>query len=272
MEKNNSYSYNAKLKISKPILLANCISKCYLKHLGKMDGKNDIPIVTANPATQTNEFITPTIAREFSRIDSYMSMVSEKINRKNNALYRDTIRRIVKFEQAAFTYERLYERLEKKLKEDDIIIVSSPNIPQAEEDMLKCKRKSEWDLDDIGIRVRRFNEYQSKLKSMRQRLIDSRDNLEKQYREISVNIKQLKLLDTYIDTFFIYYSSKVIKRISWYWQGLILTHPNYLPNSFPIQPSILNIKNIHDNRRKDLEDKLLELERIHEKILNLSEL
>lgn len=261
----------AKLNVRKPILFANCLSKCYLKYLGKKDGKNNIPFIDHN-GKSADMINSPTINRELSKIEKCMSVVSEKINKKNNGLYKDTMISIIKFKQSALEYKRLHTLLNDKLKEYDIIIPNSYSLPE-EEEMLNCKKVSEQELDPIGVRSRRFEEYQIKLKPLRQKLTESRETLKEQYCEIMINVKQIRLLDTYIDTSYIYYSSKVNKRISWYWQGVLMKHHSkkLLPKC-PEPPKDSKLKAIHIERRKDFEDKLKELEETHKNILSMPEL
>ena len=259
------------LRVFRPILPANCLSKCYLKCIGKKDGKNEIPYI-AEGTTKINEVQTPTIIREKTRIKKCLSVLTERLNKKNNALYKDIMVSIVEFEQATLEYDRLHKRLEDKLKEYDIIIPKSYSTDE-EEAFLASKRESESNLDDFGVRTRRFNEYQSKLSPMRKELFESRKKLIEQYKNIASSIEQLKNLEDCIKNAMEYYCAKVNRRISWYWQGVLLKHEDKetLP-SFPLAQLGNQFDCIFEHRRKDFEDKLEELEEIHKNILSMPEL
>lgn len=261
------------LNARRAILPATCFSKCYLKHLGKRDGKNEIPyIVEGVDKNSLTDIKTPTIIREEERIKKCLSVLTERLNKKNNALYKDIMVSIVEFEQAALDYDRLHKRLEDKLKEYDIIIPKSYSTQQ-EEDFLSAKRDSESNLDEFGVRTRRFNEYQSKLSPMRKELFESRKKLIDQYKNIVSSIEQLKNLEDCIANAVEYYSAKVNKRISWYWQGVLLKHEDKdtLP-SFPKEQLNSQFECIFKHRRKEFEDKLEELKKIHNDVLSMPEL
>lgn len=261
------------LKARRPILPANCLSKCYLKHLGKRDGNNEIPyIAEGTDRNSLTDIVTPTIIREEERIKKCLSVLSERLNKKNNAIYKDIMASIIEFEQAALDYKRLHKRLESKLKEYDIIIPKSYSSIE-EEDFLAAKRDSEANLDDFGVRERRFNEYQKKLSPMRKELFESRKKLIEQYRSIVSSIEQLKNLEDCIANAAKYYTAKVNKRISWYWQGVLLKHndKDELP-FYPKKQLNSQFDCIFEKRRIEFEANLDKLEKIHNEVLSMPEL
>ena len=262
----------ANTRILKPKIFLNIISKFVLTSVGKKDGKKNIPFLNASTAAP-HEIFTPTILREQSRIEKCMALILERINRKNDILYKDTIRRIVHFRQSSIEYQRLYEKLKNKLQLDDIIVVPIPSLNPDVEVMLSSKRRSEDNADDMGIRLRRANEYHQKLRSSRICLIKSRNSLEEQYKCILVNIKQIELIDSYIDSSFMFYNAVINKRLSWYWQGLLLKHPLLNKKEHCIkQIKADNYLVLLEKRRNDVLSQLDELKSIHETVLNMPEL
>lgn len=269
----NAYSNEYKdsvvnLHIIKPILLTNLFSKCWLKHLGKIDGKKKIPV------QNNNVWYSPTIDREQARLKWCMAVVSEKINTKNNELYISTEYMISKFEQAAMEYERLHNHLAKKISPDDIIIVDSSALDDDQKAMLKLKRKNEEPLDDTGIRIRRFNEYQTNFAQLRSQLTKSKLELEHLYRAIIGNLSEIERLDTFIETSFWKYSSKIEKRLSWYWQGVLLKNSTIKDakrdyTACPPKPDNKEYVNFHENRRNELIIKVNEVKKTHEKMCKL---
>lgn len=253
----------ANVHILKPVMFANVFSKCWLKYLGKNDGKNRIP------RRDGAIWYSPTIDREHSRIDGCMATVSEKINSRNNKLYIKTEYMISEFEQAAYEYERLHNHLKEHISKDAIIIVDSKDLTTDHKNMLSSKRENEKNLDSIGIRLRRFKEYQEKLNLLRSQLDQSRVSLENLYQIIHANQKQIKLLDSYIDTAFWRYSSKIDRRLSWYWQGVLLKckDPN-LPACVP-KANCTKFKTLHEARQKELNDRITSLDSIYEKVIQL---
>lgn len=253
----------ANVRFLKPVLLVNVFSKCWLKHLGKNDGKNNIP------RSDGTIWYSPTIDREHSRIDGCMATVSEKINSRNNKLYIQTEYMIYEFERAAYDYERLHNHLAEQIARDAIIIVDSKNLTDDQKNMLSSKRKNEQPQDEIGIRLRRFKEYQDKLNSLRSQLVQSKASLESLYQIIHANQKQIKLLDSYIDTAFWRYSSKIDRRLSWYWQGVLLKckKPN-LPACAP-KSDCTKFQTLHEKRQKELNDRIIQIDSIYDKVIQL---
>ncbi len=270
----NAYSNEYKdsvvnLRIIKPVLLANIFSKCWLKHLGKVDGKNNIPV------ENDKVWFSPTIDREHARLKGCMAAVSEKINIKNNKLYIRTEYMISEFEQAAMEYERLHAHLIKKISLDDIIIIDSSELDNDQKEMLKVKRDNEEFLDKSGVRIRRFNEYQANLVQLRSQLITSKGDLERLYRAIVGNLAEIKRLDTFIETSFWKYSSKIEKRLSWYWQGVLFKNSKKEPKdrkhytACPPKSENKEFVDLHKEKRNELIKKIDEVEKVHEKVCKL---
>lgn len=269
----NAYSSEYKnsvvnLRIIKPILIANIFSKCWLKHLGKIDGKNKIPV------ENNNIWSSPTIDREHARLKGCMSVVSEKINIKNNKLYIRTEYMISEFEQAALEYKRLHEHLAEKISLDDIVIIDSSALDDDQKAMLNLKRENEEPLDNTGIRMRRFSEYQANLIQMRSQLVKSKLELERLYRAIVGNFSEIERLDTFIETSFWKYSSKIEKRLSWYWQGVLLKNSKNKDSkraytACPPKSENKEFVDFHKKRREELIRKINEVEKKHEKMCEL---
>ena len=270
----NAYSNEYKesvvnLHIMKPVLFANIFSKCWLKHLGKVDGKNDIPV-------ENNQvWFSPTIDREHARLKGCMAVVCEKINAKNNKLYIRTEYMISEFEQAAMEYERLHAHLLEKIKLDDIIIIDSSKLNNDHKEMLRVKRDNEAALDNVGIRERRFKEYQANLVQLRSQLITSKGDLERLYRAIVGNLAEIKRLDMFIVTSFWKYSSKIEKRLSWYWQGVLFKNSKKETGkrkgytACPPKSEKKEFVDLHKEKCEELIKKIDAVEKVHEKVCKL---
>lgn len=90
------------------------------------------------------------------------------------------------------------------------------------------------------------------------------------YRVIKSNQKQIKLLYSIIDASLSRYNAKIEKRLSWYWQGVLLKYES--PNSLPPVPAKLILKNFqstYDKELKEIDDEILKLQQRQEELLKL---
>lgn len=254
--------------IVQPVISTNWFSKIALKCRGKRDGKQNIPTVYANTIPSS-----PTIHREQARVDECMAYIAEKIDVKTAVTYVDTEALMAHFWQAEQEYRRMHDRLKDELKPNTIIVVDHDGISSTQQDMLKAKRTNEEKLDSIGLRLRRFREYQKNLEALRTQLSELEDTLEKDYQAIKTNHAQIQFLDSLLDTFFLKYSAKIDKRLSWYWQGVLKKHPD--STTMPqVPPNTTNQKSqmIHTAKRQALEKNISDLEQAYTYLLALPKL
>lgn len=251
-------------KTKKPHIFTNTLSKFILIFVGKRDGKKGIPSNNNNP-----DWMSPTLRKEHAKIDENMAKVWYDIYEKSGVLYSKTEAIISEFEQNAIEIKRIHDYIIfEGIKYKDVV---SNNISNTSlYNMLNTKRDSEQKCDAFGIRLRRYNEYNKAISVAKDQYLKNRIKFKKDYQEIKMNYQIISILEEELDVFFLELCSNIERRTSWYWQGVLLKHPQKA--SLPQVPPKANnkyINDFHDKRRAKLKVKIDKIERIHEEILKL---
>ncbi len=270
--KNNDYfdEKDILLNVRKPKVCINIISKLLLKSRGKKDGKKSIPSVNLEDG---ENYISPTIRKEHSRVDEAMAKVSRRIDKITSEVYVETDLLIADLIQRAHEVENLDKELKGTLKKWDIIIYDNPKIADELKEMLKVKRKNEEKLDDVGIRLRRFAEYQKEIEKLRERKAQSKNELKKDYKQITANYRKICVIDKQIDEIFWEFCARIDRRVAWYWQGVLLKHP--FRDTMPQEPPKAQNKYIKDllkASREDLKSRIDAIEEIYKNTLETPEI
>lgn len=218
--------HSEKIKVSLKIKNSNTkvtlLSKWYLVHKGKKDGKKDIPYIDTNGI-----WISPTIQEESNKVNTLISNVYRYLCHKNSDCYIGLEYSIAEFEQRVLEVNRLHDFLKQKINRFDIAAYTSTqnnNLSSEEKDMLEAKRKSEEDLEDIGIRIRRFKEYQQPLEPLYKRFTSAKKELEHDFDYVVEYYKQIELINKQLKVLYAEFCSTANTRIAWYWQGVLKKH------------------------------------------------
>lgn len=238
-----------------------------LKFQGKRDGKKGIPNIISE-----NSIMSPIVKKEHDKIYSYMSSVTGKVNEYNSEYYKELQSLIAEFSGKAENTLVIHRFLEDKPSEICFYIPKA-NFNSEFEAYLSNKRKLEKDLDDIGIRKRRFNEYQQKLEKYRTRYYTSRNIVDDVYKNIIINYDIIKKNITLVKPMFWKASAEIDMRLSWYWQGVLLKHKNArnLPQSAP-SPDYNMYEQYYNEMISDIDAQIEKVKSKYEEITNLKEL
>lgn len=257
------------LKVKTPNTKVSCFSKWYLVHKGKRDGKKNIPYLDGK-----GNWISPTIQEECNKVDILISNVYRYLCKNNLNSFIAFEYYVAEFEQRVLEVKRLHTFLEKRINRFDITTCTSTEnngLSQEEKNMLNAKRKSEEELEDIGIRIRRFNEYQQPLEPLRKRFILARHELERDFNLLIEYYKQIELINKQLQILYVEFCSAANTRIAWYWQGVLKKHPKNdkmflaMPKADPAMFDALYGMNINS-----LNNQLAELRKKRDEALNLS--
>ncbi len=253
------------VKDKKPRVFTNVLSKLFLMHLGKKDGKKGIPSNKNNP-----DWMSPALRKEYAKIDEKMAEYWYVIDEQCGPLYAETEELLAKLYQSKLEIEQLHEYIVNEgiaFKEVIGNTVSDVNLDK----MIKEKRKNEQKCDDLGIRLRRYKEYSNLILNAKKQYFQKKALFKNDYQNIKKNYQLISTLESEIDIFFWELRANIERRTAWYWQGVLLKHPQR--DSMPqIPPSAKNdhINEIYENRRATLIDRLEEIERYNEKVLSLT--
>lgn len=252
-------------KSKKPRIFTNALSKFILMFMGKRDGKKGIPSDKNNP-----DWMSPTLRKEYAKVDESMAKVWYDIDEKCGAVYAKTEELISDFEQNALEIKRIHNYiLSEGIKFKDVV-GNNPTISKDLYEMINTKRANEQKCDALGIRLRRYNEYNKMIRAAKEQYFKKRIKLKNDYQEIKRNYQIISTLESELDIFFWELCSNIERRTSWYWQGVLLKHP--LRDSMPQVPPKSNnnyINDIHKKRRECLSKKIENIEKIHQEILML---
>lgn len=218
------------LKINQPYIPLGLFSKLFLINQGKKDGKNEIPYRIEDI------WISPTIRTEEKRVEKLITNVSAFSNRKNYRLYVQFEQSVAYFEQRAIEIKTLHDFLDKKLGiYDESYYTSNSDISipldldlqgqNGMKAMLNSKRKSEENAETMGIRIRRFKEYQKPMNDLRVRYNLAKKELEQSFEEIVAIYELLVMIDRQLNSLYHGFCAKVNMRLAWYWQGVLKKHP-----------------------------------------------
>lgn len=243
-------------------------SKIRLQYKGKKDGKKGIPYLDSN-----GHWISPTIQEESNNVSVLISNVYSYLNRKNTECYIRTETAISEFEQRALEIERLHNFLKEKMKRfDETINVSTKNNSLTEElkEMLNSKRESEKDLEPIGIRLRRFREYQRQIEPFRKQFVIARKKLEQDFKKVSNYSAQVELIDEQLRIISHEFYSAANTRLSWYWQGVLKKHAQKEQIKSQI-PRVIetDFDAIHGTRLKDIKNRVSAAKAKRDRLLSL---
>lgn len=273
MDKKSNEYFDQKdilLNVRKPKVCINIISKLLLKRRGKKDGKKSIPSVTSE---NKENYISPTIRKEHSRVDEAMAKVSRRIDKMTSEIYVETDLLIADLIQRAQEVENLDNELKSTLKKWDIIIYDNPKIADEMREMLKVKRKNEEPLDNVGIRLRRFAEYQKEIDKLRKRKAQSKNELKEDYKQITANYRKICVIDKQIDEIFWEFCARIDRRVAWYWQGVLIKHP--FRDAIPQEPPKAQNKYIKDllkASRDELKSRIDSIKDIYKNALKTPEI
>ncbi len=194
------------------------LSKFLLKRSGKKDGKKSIPFI------QEKYIISPNVKKEHDKVYAYMAYIMRVINNHNASYYHESQSMIAELETKVDEAIKLSEFLKDKPSEISVYI---PNYTKNAdfENYLKSKHKLETELDDISIRQRRFEEYQNRLSKYRTKLDTLSIQIIEIYKNILVNLDIIRKTIELSEPIFGEVASNIDMRLSWYWQGVILKHP-----------------------------------------------
>ncbi len=265
----NKDRVNLILKVNRGYLKLYFWTKWNMTRRGKKDGKRSIPYIDMN-----GKWVSPTIQEEFSKVNNCISEAYQILCKNNARCFLEFERCIAEFKQKALEIQRLHSFLEEKLNPFDVIACATGTNTQMTKEqinMLDSKRNSENNAEVMGIRIRRFNEYQKPYEPLRTRLIIARKELEDTYKNIIYYYGQIDLINTRLRVFYTELCSAADVRISWYWQGVLKKHTNkrnmhlQIPKTEDDTFNRIYALNI-DGRTKEID----EVRKIRDKILSLS--
>ena len=209
-------------KVKTPSTKLNFWTRFMLVHRGKKDGKKNIPYRDIN-----GDWISPTIQEEAHKAAAIISNIYRILKKANAESYIEFEWWIAEFEERAVEVKRLHSFLDGKMKRFDASLFTATDnsmLPSSEREFLNAKRESEKDLEEMGIRLRRFNEYQQPLEPLRRRLIIARKELEESFEMVAAYYGQFRLLDEQLISLYQEFCSLANARLSWYWQGVLKKH------------------------------------------------
>lgn len=272
IKSNQNESGNSKISMSLKVKTTNSKlswwSKFRLLHKGKKDGKKNIPYIDSR-----GYCISPTIQEESNSVLVMLSNVYSYLNRKNTDCYIMTETAFSEFEQRALEIERLHNFLKEKMKQfDEPINISVVNQALTEEvkEMLNSKRESEKDLEPIGIRLRRFREYQRQIEPFRKQFVIARKKLEQDFENVSKCAAQVELIDEQLRIISHKFYSVANTRLSWYWQGVLKKHKQ--KDQFKSQiPRVIeaDFDTIYGTRLKDIKKRVSDAKKTRDQLLSL---
>ncbi|MBR1811607.1 MAG: hypothetical protein IJ766_08190 [Clostridia bacterium] len=176
-----------------------------------------------------NVWLSPTIQAEGKKVTELISNVYTYFNKKNCDIFVQFETAISAFEERAIEIETLYDFLKDRINAYDGPIYTASeqkNLqPQELNDMLNAKRESEENAENIGIRIRRFREYQAPVEELRKRYYNAKAELERDFIIITSNFELLEMIDRQLNALYQELCSRANTRLSWYWQGVIKKHP-----------------------------------------------
>lgn len=253
------------VKTKRPRVITNALSKLVLMYMGKRDGKKGIPSDRNNA-----EWMSPTLRKEYAKIDEKMAKVWYDVDEKCGELYAKTESLISDFEQNALEIKRIHTYILREGIQYKDVIGNNHTLPKELHDMINSKRNSEGKCDALGLRLRRYNEYNKLILNAKEHYFRKRIKLKSDFQEIKRNYQVIISLESELDIFFWELCSNIERRTSWYWQGVLLKHPQ--KNIMPQTPPKANnnyINNIHKERREGLKNKIASIETYHKEILEL---
>lgn len=261
-EKKETVVYLSKPR--KPYVFTNVLSKLILMHIGKRDGKKGIPSDANN-----SEWMSPTLRKEYAKIDERMAKILREVDKKCGELYADTEILLSDFVQNETEIEKIYSYIiGENITYKEVVgnSVSSSELSK----MLNAKRQNENKCDELGLRLRRYNEHNKAIQTVKERYYEARNKLKIDYQQIMKNYQMIITLENEIDIFFLELCSNIERRTSWYWQGVLLKHPhkNTMPQTAP-KYNNNNILNFNKQRREELTKKISNIEICHKKVLEL---
>lgn len=270
MGKNQTINLNGlMLEYRIPNIKTNLIAHLILNFRGYRDGKKNIPFLAEN-----NNWISPTIRDEKAKVSSYMSKIYRIANTKNFNLFIMAEISIAKFEQNALQIERLHNFLKEKLLEYETaenIAMVNMKLTEEQKDFLNSKRVSETNLDPVGLRARRLNEYFRPLATLKEQINNVLIEIEQNYENLVGYYTKIEMIDETVKAQFFDVNARIDKRLSWYWQGVLRKHKDR--DSIKIEGQKIDdfdVKSLYDEQRKNLESKFKKVKEKREKILNLS--
>lgn len=255
------------LTVEKPHFHTGKCAELRLKFQGKRDGKKGIPNIIPNES-----IMTPIVKKEHDKIYSYMSSVTGKVNEYNSEYYKELQHLIAKFSGKAEDTLVIHKFLEDKPSEMRFYIPKA-NFNSEFEAYLSTKRKFEKNLDDIGIRERRFNEYQQKLDKYRTRYYTSRNIVDEVYQNIMINYDIIKKNINLVKPMFWKASAEIDMRLSWYWQGVLMKHKNTrnLPQTAP-SPDYNMYEQYYSEMISNIDEQIENVQLKYKEITKLKEL
>ena len=247
----------------------NFWTRFMLIHRGKKDGKRNIPYRDVN-----GDWISPTIQEETHKAAAIISNIYRVLKKANAESYIEFEWWIAEFEERAVEIKRLHDFLDCKMKRLDASFCTATDNPKLSPDdraMLNAKRKSEKDLEEMGIRLRRFNEYQQPLDPLRKRLIMARKELEENFEMVAAYYGQFRLLDEQMISLYEEFCSLANARLSWYWQGVLKKHNDRDSMQVEIPKSSKNLLNsLYGINIADLENRFENIKKERDYVLSLS--
>ena len=225
----NNYKNNVKLHIKLLKVRTGFIMKLVLKHRGKSDGKHGIPNYNADCTV-----ISPFIKKEHDIVYSYMGYVIKTLDEHNALYYHDYESMIAEFTSKINKAIKFSAAL-KNIPDEASLYIPTMKLDTGFEDYLSSKREAEKELDTIGIRQRRFEEYQQKVRIIRKKFSTLCSEITELYQSIMVCIDNIKQSVNTVPPVFWKAQSEVDICLSWYWEGVLLKHPkaSTLPQIVP---------------------------------------
>lgn len=261
-EKNETVTHLYKPR--KPYVFTNVLSKLILMHTGKKDGKRGIPTDINNP-----EWLSPTLRKEYSKIDEKMSKIWYDVDKTSDKLYAE-----IELLLSDFLYnEKEINNIYNYIMDENVTykeVVGNSVTSPALNDMLNAKRHNEGKCDALGIRLRRYNEHKKVIDVAMKAFDEKKNNLKNDYQKIMENYQIIINTENKLDIYFWELCSNIERRTSWYWQGMLLKHlQGKIMPQIPPKANNNHINTFHQNRRNALEQKILDIEKRYQNILNV---
>jgi len=130
----------------------------------------------------------------------------------------------------------LKERLQDKFPPEMDITVDD-NLPLELQHMLATVRVNEQGLDPVGLRLRRWAEYQKLLQPLRAQLAENQNALRGLINTLTDSLTRITVAESLARALHAEFVSYVNRRITHYWQGVMKNHPQ--SDTLPMQPPLL---------------------------------
>lgn len=197
-------------KPRKPYVFTNVLSKLILMHAGKKDGKKEIPSDVNNP-----EWMSPTLRKEYSKIDEKMSKIWYDIDKTCDKLYAETELLLSDFLQNETEFINIYQYISTERITYKEVVGNSVKSTETS-NMLNSKRHNEEKCDTLGIRLRRYNEHNKVINVAIKFFDEKKNNLINDYKKIMENYQIIINTENKLDIYFWELCSNIERRTSWY--------------------------------------------------------